>query len=64
MMDTYSLLREFADSWMLLALFLFFLAVLAWVFRPGSRKAHQVAATAIFRNDTKPAGPARPDQEG
>ena len=63
-MDTYSILREFADSWMLLTLFLFFLAVLVWAFRPGSRQTHQEAATAIFRHDTQPAGPARPDQEG
>lgn len=58
MMETYSLLREFADSWMLLALFFVFLGVFAWVWRPGSRKVHDDAANAIFRNDTKPAGDA------
>ena len=44
-MDTYSILREFADSWMLLALFSFFIAVIVWVFIP-------------FRNETKPAADA------
>jgi cytochrome c oxidase cbb3-type subunit 4 len=68
-MDTYSILREFADSWMLLTLFTFFLAVVVWAFRPGSRQTHQTAATAIFRHDSRPAtlhdaGPARPGQEG
>jgi cytochrome c oxidase cbb3-type subunit IV len=53
-METYSLLRAFADSWVLLALTLFFVAVVVWVFRPGARSAHQEAASVIFRNDRKP----------
>lgn len=57
-METYSLLREFADSWMLLVLFTVFLGVFAWIWRPSARKAHDDAANAIFRNDTKPAGDA------
>ncbi len=55
-MDTYSILREFADSLGLLSLFVIFLGVIVWVWRPGSRKAHEEAAASIFRNDTKPAG--------
>jgi cytochrome c oxidase cbb3-type subunit IV len=54
-METYSLLRQFADSWALLSLFLVFLGVVVWVFRPGSRKVHDDAALSIFRNDKKPA---------
>lgn len=57
-METYSLLREFADSWMLLALFTVFLGVFVWAWRPGSRKIHDDAANVIFRNETKPAGDA------
>lgn len=57
-MDTYSILREFADSWMLLALFSFFIAVIVWVFRPGSRKTYEDTANVIFRNETKPADAA------
>ena len=30
-MDTYSLLREIADSWVLLAMFLFFAGVVIWL---------------------------------
>ncbi len=54
-MDTYSLMREFADSWALLALFLLFLGIIVWAFRPGSRAVHNDIANSIFRNDTKPA---------
>ena len=53
-METYSLLREFADSWVLLALALFFGAVVLWVFRPGSKAIYQDAASVIFRHDRKP----------
>jgi cytochrome c oxidase cbb3-type subunit 4 len=54
-MDTYSLMRTFADSWALLLLFLFFVGVLVWVFRPGSRPVHDEIAASIFRHDKKPA---------
>ena len=54
-METYGLLRTFADSWMLLALTGVFLGVFLWAFRPGSRPVHADAAASIFRNDTKPA---------
>jgi cytochrome c oxidase cbb3-type subunit 4 len=57
-MDTYGLLREFADSWALVVLTLVFVGVMIWAFRPGSRPLHQEAATAIFRNETTPAGDA------
>ena len=54
-METYSLLREFADSWMLLLLFLVFVGIWAWVIRPGSNKVHHEAKNMIFRNDERPA---------
>lgn len=54
-METYSLLREFADSWMLLFLFLFFMGVILWVFRPGSRSEHQDSANIPFRHAERPA---------
>ena len=58
-METYSLLREFADSWMLLALFAFFIGVVIWVMRPGSRRAYQDVADIPFRNEDAPARSAR-----
>lgn len=54
-METYSFLREFADSWMLLFLFMFFLAVVFWVFRPGSKSTYAETADIPFRNDDKPS---------
>jgi cytochrome c oxidase cbb3-type subunit IV len=55
MMDTYSFLRQLADSWFLLAMTLGFLGLCLWAFRPGSRKTHQDVANSIFRNDDRPA---------
>ena len=56
-METYSLLREFADSWMLLMLFTFFVGVAIWVFRPGSRETYRDTASIPFRHDDAPMGP-------
>ena len=54
-MERYSFLRQLADSWMLLVLTLFFLGVVLFAFRPGSRRVQRDAAESIFRNETKPA---------
>ncbi|MFC4668800.1 cbb3-type cytochrome c oxidase subunit 3 [Seohaeicola nanhaiensis] len=54
-MELYSLLREFADSWMLLALFAFFIGVIVWVFRPGSTRTYADTADIPFRHDDRPA---------
>ncbi|MGJ8618618.1 MAG: cbb3-type cytochrome c oxidase subunit 3 [Sulfitobacter sp.] len=51
-METYSWMRQFADSWMLLAMTLFFLGVILWAFRPGSRQTHRDTSNIPFRNDT------------
>jgi cytochrome c oxidase cbb3-type subunit 4 len=61
-METYSLLREFADSWMLLLLFLIFVGMIFWVFRPGSGKIHADSANIPFRNDAGPAAPRTQDK--
>jgi cytochrome c oxidase cbb3-type subunit 4 len=53
-METYSWMREFADSWALLAMTLFFLGVIVWAFRPGSRQTHRETAEIPLRNDTTP----------
>lgn len=54
-METYTWLRTFADSWHLLFMALFFIGVIIWAFRPGSRRAHDESARMIFRNEDKPA---------
>lgn len=57
-MELYTLLREFADSWMLLFLFSFFVAVVLWVFRPGSKRTYEDTAGIPFRYEDAPAGDA------
>ncbi len=54
-MDTYSLMREFADSWALLVLFVIFAGVVLWAYRPGSKRTHDTIAMSIFQHDQKPA---------
>jgi cytochrome c oxidase cbb3-type subunit IV len=53
-METYTLLRSFADSWHLLFMTVFFVGVVVWAFRPGSRRVHHDVANSIFRNDDRP----------
>lgn len=55
-MEEYTLLRQFADSWMLLALFTFFIGVVVWVFRPGASQTYSDTASIPFRHDDAPAG--------
>ena len=52
-MDTYSFLRELADSWVLIALVAFYVTACLWAFRPGARarRANEEAAGIPFRND-------------
>ena len=56
-MEEYTLLRQFADSWMLLALFAFFIGVVIWVFRPGSSSTYADTADIPFRHADQPANP-------
>ena len=56
-METYSLLREFADSWMLLLLFSIFVGVFLWVMRPGASDTYRDTAAIPFRHDDAPKGP-------
>ena len=52
MQDTYSFLRQLADSWVLLLMTLFYLGTILWAFRPGSRDVHDDIARIPLRNDT------------
>lgn len=61
-MHMYSMMREFADSWALLSLTLIFLMIIAWAWRPGSRKAHNDSANIPFRHEDKPS-PEAPSKE-
>lgn len=50
-MEIYTALRQFADSWGLLAMFVFFVGVVFFVFRPGSRKKADEAARIPLKDD-------------
>jgi cytochrome c oxidase cbb3-type subunit 4 len=52
----YHQLREFADSWGLIYLFIVFIAVIMFVFRPGSRRKADEIAQIPFKEDSKDAG--------
>lgn len=54
-METYTFLRQLADSWALLAMFLFFIGIIVWAFRPGSAATHADTANIPFRNEDAPA---------
>lgn len=50
-MDTYSLLRQIADSWVLLAMFCFFVGAGIWAFLPSQSKARSEASLIPLRDD-------------
>lgn len=50
-MQTYSLLREFADSWFLIAMFAFFVGIWVFAFWPGLQRAREEAASIPLRDD-------------
>lgn len=45
----YHMLRTFADSWGLLFMALFFVAVVVWALRPSARQQHEDAASIPFK---------------
>lgn len=51
-MDMYSLLREIADSWILLAMFVYFAGVAVWAYWPSQSQARREAQMIPFREDT------------
>ncbi|MEM7496717.1 MAG: cbb3-type cytochrome c oxidase subunit 3 [Pseudomonadota bacterium] len=54
-METYSLLRAFADSWFLIVMTAFFIGVVLYTLRPGSRAKHADIAEIPLRHDDAPA---------
>ncbi|MEM1314091.1 MAG: cbb3-type cytochrome c oxidase subunit 3 [Pseudomonadota bacterium] len=63
--DTYTLLRQFADSWWLLGMFGFFVLMVLFTLRPGSRRVHRDIADIPLRDDdpARLTGP-RVEEEG
>lgn len=60
-METYTALRAFADSWGLLAMFLFFIGIILWTLRPGARAQYDDTARIPLRNDDGPRQDMAPD---
>ncbi len=53
-METYTLLRAFADSWFLVAMMIFYLGACILPFLSSRRKAMADAASIPFRNEAAP----------
>ncbi|MEO1398784.1 MAG: cbb3-type cytochrome c oxidase subunit 3 [Pseudomonadota bacterium] len=49
--STYTFMREMADSWGLLYMVILFVAVIAFTFRPGSKKVADDISKIPFRED-------------
>jgi cytochrome c oxidase cbb3-type subunit 4 len=47
-METYTAMRHFADSWGLVFMFVVFVGVVLFMFRPGGKKAAERAAQIPF----------------
>ena len=54
-METYTALRQFADSWAVVAFMIFLAGMVLFLFRPGNRDIHRDIANTVFRNDDRPA---------
>jgi cytochrome c oxidase cbb3-type subunit 4 len=53
MMGTYDTLRQIADSWGLLAMFVFFIGIVIFVFRRGSKARYEEAARIPLKNGSE-----------
>lgn len=47
----YTMMRQFADSWALLGMFLFFVGAVALAWRPSAKKNHADAARIPFQEN-------------
>ena len=50
-MEAYTALRQFADSWGLLFMAVFFVGTVLFAFRPGRRKSAEEAARIPLKDD-------------
>lgn len=50
-METYTAMRQFADSWGMLAMALFFVGVIVFTLRPGGKRQAQEAANIPLKED-------------
>ncbi|GGE12091.1 CcoQ/FixQ family Cbb3-type cytochrome c oxidase assembly chaperone [Rhizobium leguminosarum bv. viciae] len=50
-METYTAMRQFADSWGLLAMAAFFIGAIVFTLRPGSNQTAKEAADIPLKDD-------------
>lgn len=50
-METYTAMRQFADSWGMIAMGLFFIAVIVFTLRPGGKLQADEAASIPLKED-------------
>lgn len=55
MEETISILQQIKDNFTLVFLFSFFVGVVIWALRPGSKATHKDVANIPFRHEDKPA---------
>ena len=60
-MDLYTMLRQIAGSWFLLAMFGFFVGVVVYTALSGNRRSHADAAAIPFRHEDTPAAEVQDD---
>ena len=53
-METYTFLRQLADSWVLLAMTLFFISMILWTLRPSAKAIHEDTSRIPLRNEDVP----------
>lgn len=56
-MDYHALWQQISDNWLLVWMGTFFLAVIIWAFRPGSRAIDADIANIPFRHEDEPVSP-------
>ncbi len=59
-METYTFLRQLADSWVMLTMLLLFVGMILFLYRSGSRHLHDEAAEVPFRHEDHPARVIQP----
>jgi len=55
-METYTFLRQLADSWVLVAMFAFLIGAYIWAFLPSQHGAREEASLIPFRNENAKSG--------
>ena len=59
-MDYHALWQQISDNWLLIWMGTFFIAVIIWAFRPGSRAIDADIANIPFRHEDKPVDQTQP----